>query len=68
MSVDFVLGDVLEADMKKYRGFFDVVFMEGGILHYFHDIGKFMEVMYSFLRPGGRLIASDFHNPRSQGF
>ncbi|MFR9234520.1 MAG: hypothetical protein ACLVLH_16620 [Eisenbergiella massiliensis] len=35
MSVDFVLGDVLEADMEKYGGFFDVVFMEGGILHYF---------------------------------
>ena len=61
VSVDFVLGDVLEADMEKYGGFFDVVFMEGGILHYFHDIGKFMEVMHSFLRPGGRMIASDFH-------
>lgn len=61
VSIDFVLGDVLEADMEKYGGFFDVVFMEGGILHYFHDIGKFMEVMHSFLRPGGRMIASDFH-------
>ena len=48
VSVDFVLGDVLEADMEKIRRLFDVVSMEGGILHYFHDIGKFMEVMHSF--------------------
>lgn len=61
VSIDFVLGDVLEADMEKYGGYFDVVFMEGGILHYFHDIRQFMDVMFSFLRPGGRMIASDFH-------
>ena len=35
--------------------------MEGGVLHYFHDIGAFMEIMNRLLRPGGRLICSDFH-------
>lgn len=60
-SIDFVVGDVLEIDMARYGGQFDVVFMEGGILHYFHDIREFMDVMYSLLRPGGRMICSDFH-------
>jgi SAM-dependent methyltransferase len=35
--------------------------MEGGILSYFHDIGQFMAVMRGLLRPGGKLILSDFH-------
>ncbi len=35
--------------------------MEGGILHYFHDINEFMRVMYSLLKKGGKLICSDFH-------
>lgn len=60
-SIDFVVGDVLEIDMDRYGGQFDVVFMEGGILHFFHDIREFMDVMYSLLRPGGRVICSDFH-------
>lgn len=60
-SIDFVVGDVLEIDMARYGGQFDVVFMEGGILHFFHDIREFMDVMYSLLRPGGRMICSDFH-------
>ena len=53
--------DVLQTDLQKYGGFFDVVFMEGGILHYFHDIGEFMGIMYALLKPGGKMICSDFH-------
>ena len=47
--------------MNRYEGYFDVVFMEGGILHYFHNIDDFMNNMYSLLRPGGKMICSDFH-------
>ena len=60
-ELNYVVGDVLEIDMETYGGYFDVVFMEGGILHYFHDINEFMQVMYSLLKPGGKLICSDFH-------
>ena len=35
--------------------------MEGGILHYFHDIDEFMKVMNAILKPGGKIICSDFH-------
>jgi len=52
--------DVAE-DPQKYHGAFDVVFMEGGVLHYFHDLDAFMRKMYALLRPGGRMICSDFH-------
>ena len=38
-----------------------MVFMEGGVLHYFHDIDAFMQVMYALLKPGGTMICSDFH-------
>lgn len=61
VKIDFVVGDVLEIDMNKYREHFDVVFMEGGILHYFHDIEQFMNVIFQLLKVGGKLICSDFH-------
>ena len=60
-KIDFVVGDVLEIDMEKYGDYFDVVFMEGGILHYFHDIDQFMKIMSGICKPGGKLICSDFH-------
>lgn len=59
--IDFVVGDVMEADLEKYGRYFDVVFMEGGILHYFNDISRFYDVMYAMLKPGGKMICSDFH-------
>ena len=53
--------DVLKIDLERYGSFFDVVFFEGGVLHYFHDLDVFMGIMHSLLKPGGKLIASDFH-------
>lgn len=55
------VGDVMRADMICYGAAFDVVFMEGGVLHYFHDLPRFMQLMRTLLRPGGRMICSDFH-------
>ena len=60
-AIAYEVGDVLETDLEKYGGTFDVVFMEGGILHYFHDIDQFMGIMYAMLKPGGKMICSDFH-------
>lgn len=61
VNINFEVCDILEIDMAKYGGYFDVVFMEGGILHYFHDIDEFMKIMYSLLKSGGKMICSDFH-------
>lgn len=61
VSILFELSDVLEIDLEKYGNYFDVVFMEGGILHYFHNIDEFMRVMHSLLKTGEKMICSDFH-------
>ena len=61
VRIQYEVCDVLEAALEKYGGTFDVVFMEGGILHYFHDIDEFMKIMYALLKKGGKMICSDFH-------
>ena len=61
VHIDFEVCDIMEIDREKYTEYFDVVFMEGGILHYFHDIDAFMNVMKCLLKPGGKMICSDFH-------
>jgi 2-polyprenyl-3-methyl-5-hydroxy-6-metoxy-1,4-benzoquinol methylase len=61
VNLRYEVGDVLEIDLAKYAEVFDVVFMEGGILHYFHDINEFMKMMRAILKPGGKMICSDFH-------
>lgn len=61
VNIDYQVCDVLAIDMDKYANRFDVVFMEGGILHYFHDIDEFMKIMNFLLRKGGKIICSDFH-------
>lgn len=60
-AISYEVCDVLEIDLHRYAGYFDVVFMEGGILHYFHDLGEFMRMMHDLLKPGGTLLCSDFH-------
>lgn len=60
-ALDYQVCDALEIPMEQYGEKFDVVFMEGGVLHYFHDIDQFMGIMYGLLLPGGKLICSDFH-------
>ncbi len=61
VHITYVVCDILEIDLKKYQGYFDTIFMEGGILHYFHNINQFMKMMYAILKPGGKMICSDFH-------
>ena len=61
VSMEYEVCDIMEIDLSRYAGYFDVVFMEGGILAYFHDIDAFMGIMYALLKPGGKMICSDFH-------
>lgn len=61
VQLNFEVCDILEIDLEKYGNYFDVVFMEGGVLHYFHDIDEFMRIMYSLLKDHGEMICSDFH-------
>lgn len=61
VTLHYEVCDVLEIDREKYGSYFDVVFMEGGILHYFHDINEFMHIMHALLKNNGKMICSDFH-------
>ncbi len=61
VKIEYEVCDIMEIDMDKYAESFDVVFMEGGILHYFHDINAFMKIMNNMLKPEGKMICSDFH-------
>lgn len=61
IQIDFQVCDIMEINLDKYGEYFDVVFMEGGILHYFHDIDQFMKVCHTLLKPAGKMICSDFH-------
>ncbi len=61
VNIRYQVCDILEINMNVYADYYDVVFMEGGVLHYFHDIMQFMKIMYSLLKHGGKMICSDFH-------
>lgn len=61
VNLNYEVCNVLEINMEKYSNYFDIVFMEGGVLHYFHDINEFMRIMYALLKRGGKMICSDFH-------
>jgi 2-polyprenyl-3-methyl-5-hydroxy-6-metoxy-1,4-benzoquinol methylase len=61
VSIDYILGDFYDVPLEKYSDFFDIAYMEGGILHYFDDIDKFMQLLYKIIKTGGKLILSDFH-------
>lgn len=61
VKIEYEVCDIMEIDMDKYAESFDVVFMEGGILHYFHDINAFMKIMNNLLKTEGKMICSDFH-------
>ena len=60
-QINYEVCDILEIDLDKYSGYFDAVFMEGGVLHYFHDINEFMKMMNAILKSEGKIICSDFH-------
>lgn len=61
VDLQFEVCDILEIDRDKYVNYFDVVFMEGGVLHYFHDLNEFMSIMFTLLKDEGKMICSDFH-------
>jgi len=61
VSIQYVVTDIYEIDIEKYSGHFDMLYLEGGILHYFNDIEKFMSILFSLLKDNGVMVLSDFH-------
>ena len=61
VKIEYKVGDFCAANTQKYGNSFDIVYCEGGILHYFHDLKQFFSVIYCLLNNGGRLILCDYH-------
>lgn len=57
----YLVADVLELPREEISGDYDLVLMEGGILHYFTDLAPLAELVMGLLKPGGRLVLQDFH-------
>ncbi|TFD92445.1 bifunctional 2-polyprenyl-6-hydroxyphenol methylase/3-demethylubiquinol 3-O-methyltransferase UbiG [Jeotgalibacillus sp. R-1-5s-1] len=60
-SIEYIITDIYDIDLKKYTAYFDMLYLEGGILHYFHDIEKLMSKLFSLLNVGGSIVLSDYH-------
>jgi 2-polyprenyl-3-methyl-5-hydroxy-6-metoxy-1,4-benzoquinol methylase len=59
--IDYIVSDFYDINIVKYKDYFDIVYLEGGILHYFNDIEKFTNILYKITKPNGKVILSDFH-------
>lgn len=56
-DIEFVYQDFMTYQGKKH----DICFMEGGILHYFHDLDAYVQQVRKHTKLGGRFILNDFH-------
>jgi SAM-dependent methyltransferase len=61
VELKYKVGDFITYEDATDLGYFDIVFSEGGILHYFSDLRLLFHKMNRYLRNGGRLILNDFH-------
>ena len=60
-KIEYIVGDIYAIDLTRYSDTFDILYLEGGILHYFADLKRFLQILFTMLKPGGQLILSDFH-------
>lgn len=61
VELHYEVGNLYDIHMDTYGEYFDILYLEGGILHYFHDLDRFMEVLNRLLKVGGQVILNDFH-------
>lgn len=61
MRISYEVCDIFDINIEKYNEYFDVIYMEGGILHYFDNINKLMSLLSNILKYNGKMILSDFH-------
>ncbi len=61
VSVQYIVADFLEWNAKKSVEAYDLVYMEGGILHYFSNLEELVKEIYTLLKVNGAYILNDFH-------
>jgi SAM-dependent methyltransferase len=60
-SINYMVGDVYDINLQSYGETFDILYLEGGVLHYFYDLDKLLSLLFSLLKKGGTMILSDYH-------
>lgn len=61
VTINYEVGDFNSIDPSKYTGYFDYIYCEGGILHYFHDLNLFFAQVSRILKTDGKMILCDYH-------
>jgi len=61
VKLDFVVGDLYDINIEVYGGYFDKLYLEGGVLHHFHDLDKLLNVLFNILKVEGKIVLNDFH-------
>lgn len=61
MKLDYVVGDFLALNSQVYRGSFDSLVLELGIVHYFVELEAFVSKLHALLEKNGRLVLNEFH-------
>lgn len=61
VNLTYIVSDLLESNINDMSKGFDIVYMEGGILHYFQDLNGLSRKIYALLNMGGKLVLNDFH-------
>jgi SAM-dependent methyltransferase len=61
VNITYLVSDFLELDISELKDCFDIVFLEGGILHYFSDLYTVADKIYELMKTGGKLVLNDFH-------
>ena len=61
VNLNYIVGDLYDTDMNVYGNYFDMLYLEGGILHLFHDLDKLMSTLFLMLKPDGKIVLNDFH-------
>ncbi|MDS0527642.1 class I SAM-dependent methyltransferase [Clostridium sp. SHJSY1] len=60
ISIEYIVQYIFGINLNKYKEYFDILYLEVRVLHYFNDINKFMEILYPLLKNGGRIALEDF--------
>jgi len=61
VSINYIVADLYDIDLDTYKSYFDMLYLEGGILHYFSDMDRLMSILFSLLKDDGVMVLSDFH-------
>lgn len=61
VEINYIVCDLFDFEVSKYSNYFDILYLEGGILHYFNDINRLSDILMKLLKDGGKLVLNDGH-------